>query len=58
MLTNDAGDETGLALAWVDWDDGVRRPLVEAMLDDLELAYAITVHKRRVSRGLSPHSRC
>jgi exodeoxyribonuclease V alpha subunit len=49
-LTDASGDDAGFALAWVDWDDGVRRPLVEEMLDDIELGYAITVHKAQGSQ--------
>ncbi len=42
--------ESSPTLAWVLWDDGVRRPLVEPMLDDIELGYAITVHKAQGSQ--------
>lgn len=49
LLQNDDGEEIGYALAWVEWDDGERRPVLEVMLDDLELGYAITVHKAQGS---------
>ncbi|KAA1015239.1 AAA family ATPase [Paraburkholderia panacisoli] len=50
MLTNDAGEESGLAIGWILWDDGERRPVFEDMLDDLELGFAITVHKAQGSQ--------
>lgn len=49
-LLGENGELQGYALAWVEWDDGVSRPLVEAMLDDVELGYAITVHKAQGSQ--------
>ncbi len=52
LLKNDDADdeESECVLAWVDWDDGVRRPIVESMLDDLVLGYAITIHKAQGSQ--------
>ena len=50
LLTNAEGAEIGHAIAWVLWDDGERRPLLESMLDDIELGNAITVHKAQGSQ--------
>lgn len=44
------GNEIGLVIAYVEWDDGVRRPLLNSILDDIELGYAITVHKAQGSQ--------
>lgn len=49
-LTNDTGKPIGQVIAWVEWDDGERRPILEEMLDDLALGYAITVHKSQGSQ--------
>ncbi|NPT60053.1 ATP-dependent DNA helicase [Paraburkholderia elongata] len=50
MLTDEAGKEVGFAIGWILWDDGERRPVFEEMLDDLELGFAITVHKAQGSQ--------
>ncbi|WP_426175589.1 ATP-dependent DNA helicase [Massilia sp. TWR1-2-2] len=49
-LTNADGVEIGHAIGWVLWDDGEHRPILESMLDDLELGNAITVHKAQGSQ--------
>lgn len=49
-LFNNQGEEIGEAIAWIEWDDGEKRPLFEEMLDDFELGYAITVHKAQGSQ--------
>jgi exodeoxyribonuclease V alpha subunit len=46
---DDAGPRS-IALAWADWDDGVRRPVTDEILDYLELGYAITTHKAQGSQ--------
>lgn len=50
LLTNSEGAEIGHALGWVLWDDGERRPILESMLDDIELGNAVTVHKAQGSQ--------
>lgn len=44
------GGEADLPLAWIEWDDGLRRPLTLDMLDDIELGFAVTVHKAQGSQ--------
>lgn len=48
-LTGSPGEEQTV-LAWVEWDDGQRRALTADMLEDIELGYAITVHKAQGSQ--------
>ena len=50
LLTNAEGEEVGHAIGWVLWDNGERRPILESMLDDLELGNAVTVHKAQGSQ--------
>nr|WP_314860218.1 AAA family ATPase [uncultured Undibacterium sp.] len=50
LLTNSEGVELGHAIGWVLWDDGERRPILETMLDDLELGNSVTVHKAQGSQ--------
>ena len=50
MLSKPDGTELGRALAWIAWDDGERRPVFIEMLSNLELGYALTVHKAQGSQ--------
>jgi exodeoxyribonuclease V alpha subunit len=48
--TNRDPDEVSGVLGWVTWDDGVSRPFTRDLLADIELGYAITVHKAQGSQ--------
>jgi len=50
VSADEEGGQHSVALAWVDWDDGVRRPVTEEILDYLELGFAITTHKAQGSQ--------
>lgn len=50
LILGPEGNELGYAIAWIEWDDGERRPLLADMLDVLELGYALTVHKSQGSQ--------
>ncbi|WP_454741269.1 ATP-dependent DNA helicase [Cupriavidus necator] len=43
-------EDSASILAWINWDDGVRRPLTADMLEDIELGFAITIHKAQGSQ--------
>lgn len=45
-----ASDEEVDSLGEVEWDDGVIRPISVDLLDDLELGWALTVHKSQGSQ--------
>ncbi len=47
---NSKNEPTGEAYADIEWDDGVIRALTEDMIDDIILAYSITVHKGQGSQ--------
>lgn len=50
LISKPDGTDLGHALAWIEWDDGERRPVLAEMLEVLELGYALTVHKAQGSQ--------
>lgn len=49
-LADETVGAAGTVIAWIRWDDGETRPLVEEMLNDITLGYAVTVHKAQGSQ--------
>lgn len=50
LVKKPEGAELGHAIAWVEWDDGERRPITEEMLPDLELSYALDINRAQGSK--------
>jgi exodeoxyribonuclease V alpha subunit len=50
MLSDDRVDPATVVIAWIAWDDDECRPVTTALLNELELAYALTVHKAQGSQ--------
>ncbi|WP_449105464.1 ATP-binding domain-containing protein [Pseudomonas mohnii] len=49
-MSRESGAIQGFAIAWVEWDDGEKRPITTELLPFLELAYALTVPKAQGSQ--------
>jgi exodeoxyribonuclease V alpha subunit len=49
-LYDEHGNISDFAIAWVEWDDGERRPVTRELLPSFDLAYALTVHKAQGSQ--------
>jgi len=49
-LVGEDDEAVGYLIGWAEWDDGVRRPVFDGMLEDLALGYAVTVHKAQGSQ--------
>ncbi|MFK5893999.1 MAG: AAA family ATPase, partial [Pseudomonadota bacterium] len=47
---NSKDEYIGLSYAEILWDDGILRPLMEGLIDDVVLAYSITIHKAQGSQ--------
>lgn len=50
-IFNEKNEPMGEAYADIEWDDGKVRPLMEDLVDDIELSYSITVHKAQGSES-------